>query len=183
MQHDMQHSDLRALAQRVLAGKACNTPCNDDATRRLSSGNNRYAEPVLHVARPRGCNTQQPGSGGTRLPMHRLLIEACHGLEITPADIYSGLGDDDLADITAGRIGLRDLQAFALARLQRQGMERGIVPPGWDKVATCAGCGPVPLWASGTFAGCPWCHVRHKGLPVPQPAEAGIAIITGCEPD
>ncbi len=52
------------------------------------------------------------------------------------------------------------------------GMRQGIVPAGWTQACTCARCGPVLLWtgAPSRVLGCPWCHVRRAGGPVPRPA-------------
>lgn len=102
----------------------------------------------------------------------RLLISACRDLDIDTRDVYAALADEDIAGLVAGRIGPAELRSFAVALCERRGMERGIVPQGWTKIASCGSCGPVWLWAPGEFAGCPWCHVRVKGLPIPLPDEA-----------
>lgn len=51
-------------------------------------------------------------------------------------------------------------------------MRHGMAPPGWTQASHCRRCGPVLLWqgAPPVVLGCPWCHVRRAGGPVPRPA-------------
>lgn len=140
---------IRAHKQEILAA------LQDHRDYATATGDRVPDEPVTH-------------RGGKTL-LSRLLIDVCHGLPITPAEIYKALGAEDFEDVRTGRIPVGDLRAFAKVRLERQGMERGNVPQGWTEVASCAGCGPVWLWTPGMFAACPWCFVRRQGLLVPRP--------------
>jgi hypothetical protein len=62
------------------------------------------------------------------------------------------------------------LEAFAHAVMTRRMRERGEVPPEYTASTLCAGCGPVPIWASCPPAvlSCPWCFNRLRGLPLPS---------------
>ena len=103
--------------------------------------------------------TPAPRAGRPRLA-------AALAIENLPA----GLIDDD--DARPGDLEALDGQALAAyARALHATAERraGRVPPGWDKTAQCAGCGPVWLWVASRVAGCPWCANRRDGRPIPRP--------------
>ncbi len=55
-------------------------------------------------------------------------------------------------------------------------MMQGIAPPQYIKHAVCRGCGPIFIFESSPVyvLGCPWCHVRAKGLKVPRPKLKGV---------
>ena len=50
---------------------------------------------------------------------------------------------------------------------------KGIVPDGWVEIVNCSGCGFVYLWEGcpSNVLGCPWCHVRAKGITIPRPGD------------
>lgn len=175
---EVQQSGLKSLALKILErNRPRNSGATDPATGRNSgrnfqgqkTGGAQLENPALKRHRLSGDNTPKHNAKTAR--MDRLLIDACHGLEITPQEIYKALSDEDLTALASRRISLDELRTFAMVLCERRGMERGVVPQGWTEIASCAGCGPVWLWAVGEFAGCPWCHVRAKALPVPRPNE------------
>lgn len=78
----------------------------------------------------------------------------------------------DVEDIAAcARLNGDTLGAYLRALDRGERMDRGDVPPGFTRAATCHGCGPVWLWrgAPHKVKGCPWCHRRKAGKPVPRP--------------
>jgi hypothetical protein len=92
--------------------------------------------------------------------------------------LIENLGEDDV-------FRCRDLPSSALSSyilaLRDSGLrERGCVPADETARARCLRCGPV--WVHPQVAavapavngwplllGCPWCHVRCQGLPIPRP--------------
>ena len=62
------------------------------------------------------------------------------------------------------------LVAFADSLAIVQIRESGRVPDTYVSVTTCRNCGEVPIWLGcpPQVNGCPWCHNRHKGLPMPN---------------
>lgn len=136
---------------------------------------NARLSPVAPVSPPRNSSAGEHGSVRSSGALARpaaptsVLLAACRGLPISPSEIRSKLADEDLEGLAEGRVGIPDLRALARVLVERRAMERGEVPEDWIHHAKCRGCGPIWFWTTGNFLGCPWCHVRAKGLPVPSP--------------
>jgi hypothetical protein len=144
------------LAQAALGR---NNPCNTHAT---------------DPEKPRN-NTPATDPGLLRVLRSRLeRIAAADGIDLA---IVERLPDDDLAAC----IGLPDatLRAYVIALRDSDLRRCGKVPTGETATIRCTHCGPVfadPAVAAvlpvvrgmPTAAGCPWCHVRDRGL-IPRP--------------
>ena len=63
----------------------------------------------------------------------------------------------------------RQLKAFCELLMIGDMRYRGIAPDHYTAFTTCRHCGPVPIFEGATDAvlGCPWCHNRIQGLPMP----------------
>lgn len=97
------------------------------------------------------------------------LGEGCKGLNLEPADLQALLTDEDVTELSADQEAHRVLRAFASAIVGRRTREAGRVPSGYSEHAHCRWCGPIWAPFRGSFLGCPWCHVRAKGIPIPRP--------------
>lgn len=86
-----------------------------------------------------------------------------------PPVLVHRLSVDDIAacaDLSAHTLG-----AYLRALDRGDRMDAGQVPQGFTAACYCEGCGPVWLWP-GTperVRGCPWCHRRKAGRPIPRP--------------
>jgi len=72
-------------------------------------------------------------------------------------------------------------ETFAGLVEERAAMEAGHAPAAFTAPCLCAGCGPVFLWPEIALIaprapngwpfvlGCPWCHNRRAGRPIPRP--------------
>lgn len=89
--------------------------------------------------------------------------EMIHGITLSELKEVAG---EDWSDIKHDH---KMQEALADAINIRHMREKGEIPPDYIHKAECAGCGPVWLFASGRFQGCPWCFNRSRGLPIPRP--------------
>ncbi len=103
--------------------------------------------------------------------LQQLVAEACKGLVgyITTDSLLAKLALGDVAELEAANDPLPFLRSLAVASVWTDFRRQGIAPPGWDKPAHCARCGPVFLWATIHVSGCPWCWNRLHGLRIPRP--------------
>lgn len=86
-----------------------------------------------------------------------------------PRALVHRLSADDIA--ACADLSMDTLGAYLRALDRGARMDAGQVPPGFTEARYCEGCGPVWLWP-GTperVRGCPWCHRRKAGKPVPRP--------------
>jgi hypothetical protein len=97
--------------------------------------------------------------------------QACMGLSphMKPGQLLARLAPEDLTNLSVAVDPLPFLRSFAIACVWTDLRQDGIAPPGWDKPAHCARCGPVYLWAPIKVAGCPWCWNRLHGLRISRP--------------
>ena len=110
--------------------------------------------------------TRDTGTGST---LAALLASACEGLGLEPAELRALLTDEDVADLSADEQAGHVLRAFAAAVADRHTRESGRVPASHTERAYCRRCGPIWAPFSGTYLGCPWCHVRANGVAIPRP--------------
>lgn len=97
------------------------------------------------------------------------LALVCKELPIQPMKVLSALDEQNIKDWRNGEISNAALSEFARLLLQRREMDQGKRPSNFSKRATCKHCGPVWLWVSGEFLGCPWCWNRASDKPIPRP--------------
>ena len=130
----------------------------------------------LHLAAPAGTLTAELrarlAANKTTLmdlvsvPDHRARLLAAIRAERLPDAVLGG------ADATAEKLAELDaagLRAYAVALYATAERLAGRVPPAWDHVAHCDGCGPVYLFSPGTVSACPWCWNRRALRPIPRP--------------
>lgn len=86
--------------------------------------------------------------------------------ECLPDDL---LGRDDSTPEQLAELSDATLRAYALALYATAEREAGRIPPSWNCLAHCEGCGPVWYWMPGRIAGCPWCWNRRALKPIPRP--------------
>lgn len=100
----------------------------------------------------------------------RLVVDACAGLNLAPAEALQELGPDR-EQLARVEISPTELHAFCRALECSRTREAGQRPDHYTQPAFCAGCGPVWLWASSPpeVLGCPWCLTRAKGCSIPRP--------------
>jgi hypothetical protein len=98
-----------------------------------------------------------------------ILADACHGFDITPAEVKEALTAEDIDDWGAGVLSNDTLAAFAHSLVQKREMSQGKRPDHYTEQATCERCGPIWLWFSGKVQGCPWCWNRAADRPIPRP--------------
>ena len=99
----------------------------------------------------------------------RRLAEA----EGLPRGIVASLTADDLhPDNGAHLLDDAGLRRWLHVLDENARMQRGIAPRDWTQASHCERCGPVQLWTGAPLhvIGCPWCHVRRAGGPVPRPS-------------
>lgn len=105
----------------------------------------------------------------TTAVLMQALREICKGMPITPVEIMAALSPEDIAAWRRGEITVDGLAAYARLLVRQRDIREGRRPSSYTERATCAHCGPIWFWLSGTFRGCPWCWNRHKGKPIPRP--------------
>lgn len=127
------------------------------------------ARKPLKIAANKYSSLGSPSSIEKTASFDNEIINACHNLDITPAEIISTLSSQDIDDWNNGDMSTETLRAFARSLVQRREMNQGKVPASYTERATCKNCGPIWLWFSGEVHGCPWCWNRAKGRPVPRP--------------
>ena len=98
-----------------------------------------------------------------------VLSGACRGLEIDPVDVLNELSEEDIEAWELGEVSIDLLTAFADALVDRRMMDQGKRPAHFTERAECHQCGPIYLWSNEKVRGCPWCHNRNNGLPIPRP--------------
>jgi len=61
------------------------------------------------------------------------------------------------------------LVAYAQLAETTRDRDAGRVPAHYTAVTECRRCGPVPIFPGcpAEVLGCPWCHNRRRGLPIP----------------
>lgn len=89
-----------------------------------------------------------------------------------------GLTDDELAMLTKYRdemvelLNSEHLPELLLSHEVTQQRKSGQVPAHYRFEALCKQCGPIWLYAPGTYEACPWCHNRYHNRPIPRPTRA-----------
>lgn len=110
----------------------------------------------------------------------RAVLEQLARAEGIAAELVHRLSADDVAACA----GFSSDALRAYVRVLRDGELRaqGQVPPDETATAQCVRCGPVfiapevaavlpRIGGTPTAAGCPWCHNRKAGRPIPRPPE------------
>jgi hypothetical protein len=105
----------------------------------------------------------------TTAVLMQALTEICKGMPITPLEIKAALSPEDIAAWRGGEITVDGLAAYARLLVRQRDIREGRRPSSYTERATCAHCGPIWFWLSGTFPGCPWCWNRNMGKPIPRP--------------
>ena len=98
-----------------------------------------------------------------------MLSNACKGLKINAVEVLEELSQEDIEAWEQGEVSVEALSAFAASLVDRRMMNQGKRPAHFTEKAECSQCGPIYLWSSETVHGCPWCHNRAEGLPIPRP--------------
>jgi len=98
-----------------------------------------------------------------------ILADACRGLAITPTEVKAALAPEDIEDWRKGLLKGENFTAFAQALVEQRQREGGERPDYYTFAATCKLCGPIWLWYAANLPGCPWCHNRGTGKPIPRP--------------
>lgn len=118
---------------------------------------------------------------------HESTIEVARAYGLTVADLIECAGPD------WPEIEHAPEAVEALANLVRanQCRARGEIPPEYSEPAVCLHCGPIWLFPSSEpggkwhkpVLGCPWCHNRGAGLPIPKPREVLCGDCAHWRPD
>jgi len=125
------------------------------------------------------------GAESAGLDIGETLEQACAGLDLAPGQLLGALTAEEVESVGTDDLPLLALFDIANAVAATRARAEGRIPKGGPPLSTCTGCGPVYLWrgAPATVEGCPWCHERHKGRPVPRPQRVACAACSRFVPD
>ncbi|WP_115709993.1 hypothetical protein [Legionella sainthelensi] len=98
-----------------------------------------------------------------------ILSSLCHGLSITPQEVFNGLKEDNFKDWCEGHVSNDALKAFAELLVENRDIKASKKPANFSKQANCKLCGPIWWDTTQTVNYCPWCQNRKANKPIPRP--------------
>ena len=89
---------------------------------------------------------------------------ANHRTDKTAKSTYVSYVSTHFKDLNTSDAAVRDSLEILETR------SRGEVPSHYTSMTNCRQCGVVPIWegCAAEVIGCPWCHNRREGWPMPE---------------